>query len=92
MKENFVFSNTEYEEEFNKLSTNEIRAMVLGFLHDYEMPKTKFATRCGISIGSLGRWLNDEEKYGERTLRRIFAFLADYYPHWRDYADEEVKT
>lgn len=77
----------DFETEFEKLNSAKLRAMTTAFLETYEMPKTKFARRVNLSPGIVNRWLTDEEPLSVRSLKRIFEFMAEYFPRWRDFCN-----
>lgn len=88
MKKDFEFKSEEIRKEFEKLSSDELRSMTLGFLNDYGLHKTALGKRVDLNPRTIIQWLDGTEPLGERSLKRIFAFLWDYYPHWRDFINE----
>lgn len=77
----------DYESEFSKLTSDQLRAIAAEFLDSYEMPKTKFARRVSLSGTTLNRWLTAGDTLNQRSLRRIFDFLVEYFPRWKDYVN-----
>lgn len=78
---------TDYEAEFRKLTSDQLRAIAAEFFEDYEMPKTKFSRRVNLSNTTLNRWLLEGDVLNQRSLRRIFDFLVEYFPRWKDYVN-----
>lgn len=74
----------DYEAEFAKLTSDQLRTIAAEFLDSYEMPKTKFARRVNLSSTTLNRWLLEGDVLNQRSLRRIFDFLVEYFPRWKE--------
>lgn len=74
----------DYEAEFSKLTSDQLRAIAAEFLDSYEMPKSRFARRVNLSNTTLNRWLVDGDTLNQRSLRQIFDFLVEYFPRWKD--------
>lgn len=77
----------DYEAEFAKLTSEQLRTIAAEFLDSYEMPKTKFARRVNLSSTTLNRWLLEGDVLNQRSLRRIFDFLVEFFPRWKDCVD-----
>lgn len=74
----------DYESEFSKLTSDQLRVIAAEFLNSYEMPKTKFARRVNLSNTTLNRWLVEGDTLNQKSLRKIFEFLVEYFPRWKD--------
>lgn len=73
--------------EFARIGSDQLRKMTEDFLSDYGVPKTKFVRRVDLSYSTLDRWLTDKEPLSQKSLKRIFGFLREFYPKYQDYVD-----
>lgn len=84
MKKDFMLKE-EIADVFEKLSNDELRAMTLGFLKDYGASKRALGKNVDLHPNNIQLWLDNKEPLGERSLKRIFAYLTENYSRWRDY-------
>lgn len=56
----------------------DLKRQVLAFLAEFQMPRTKFCQKIGISATSLYRWLHGDLKLSAETIGRIEEFLSRY--------------
>lgn len=72
------------EAEFAKLTSDQLRSIAAEFFDSYEMPKSRFARRVNLSNTTLNRWLVEGDTLNQKSLRKIFEFLVEYFPRWKD--------
>lgn len=84
MKTNFIFKNDELAHHFEQLSPDNIKQMARDFVVDTDCSITSFAQKVRLNPTVVGRWLNGKETLGERSLKRIFAFLSESYSKYQE--------
>lgn len=92
MKKEFMFKSETVAKEFEKLSEKELQAMTQGFLTDYGIPNTAFGKRVDLDPKSISWWVDGKKPLGTRSLKRIFVYLVDFYPKWKDYVGNNQST
>jgi len=55
-----------------------MKARILRFLNELQLPKTRFCRGIGISTQALNAWLRDDLNLSENTLKRIDDYLRRY--------------
>lgn len=85
MKSDFTFKNAELNRQFEKLTADEVKKMAKGFLAEYGSPLPFFSKNVDLHPTVVCGWLNGKQVLGKRSLKRIFAYLADAYPKYQDY-------
>lgn len=85
MKSDFIFKNDELGRQFERLTADDVKKMAKGFLAEYGSPLPFFSKNIDLHPTVVCRWLNGKQVLGERSLKRIFAYLADAYPRYQEY-------
>ena len=55
-----------------------MKARILRFLNELQLPKTRFCRGIDISTQALNAWLRDDLRLSESTLKRIDDYLRRY--------------
>lgn len=87
MKTNFVFEDEGLNRQFEQLTPDDLRIMTKNFLSDYGSSRAFLARKIDLNPQVVQKWLSGTETLGIRSLKRIFAFLAEYYPKWHEYLE-----
>lgn len=84
MKTDFKFKDNDIASQFKQLSPDNIKQMAKDFVVDTDCSITSFAQKVRLNPTVVGRWLNGKETLGERSLKRIFAFLSESYSKYQE--------
>ena len=85
MKTNFTFKNDELSRQFERLTPDDVRQMARDFISEYGSTLPFFSRNIGLHPTVIGNWLRGKQVLGERSLKRIFAYLAEVYPKYQEY-------